>query len=34
MASADFLQFVVTMANGTARETSRDKSVFFPHLPS
>ena len=34
MASADFSQFVVTTANETAREISRDKSVFFPRLPS
>ena len=34
MASADFSQFVVTTADETTRETSRDKSVFFPRLPS
>ena len=34
MASADFSQFVVTTADETACETSRDKSVFFPRLPS
>ena len=34
MASADFSQFVVTTANESACETSRDKPVFFPRLPS
>ena len=34
MASADFSQFVVTTATETVCETSRDKSVFFPRLPS
>ena len=33
MASADFSQFVVTTANETACETSRDKSRTFPRLP-
>ena len=33
MAFADFSQFVVTTANGTACETSRDKSRTFPRLP-
>ena len=33
MASADFSQFVVTTANGTVCETSRDKSRTFPRLP-
>ena len=33
MASADFSQFVVTTANGSACETSRDKSRTFPRLP-
>ena len=33
MASADFSQFVVTTADGTACETSRDKSRTFPRLP-
>ncbi|MGM9773222.1 MAG: hypothetical protein ACI3YU_11370 [Segatella copri] len=34
MASADFSQFVVTTANETACETSRDKSSVFPRLPA
>lgn len=34
MASADFSQFVVTAADGTACETSRDKSSVFPRLPA
>ena len=34
MASADFSQFVVTAANETACETSRDKSSVFPRLPA
>lgn len=34
MASADFSQFVVTTADLSACETSRDKPVFFPRLPS
>ena len=34
MASADFSQFVVTTTNEIVCETSRDKSVFFPRLPS
>ena len=34
MASADFSQFVVTTANETACETSRDKSRTFPRLPA
>ena len=33
VASADFSQFVVTTANETACETSRDKSRTFPRLP-
>ena len=33
MASADFSQFVVTTANETACEISRDKSRTFPRLP-
>jgi len=33
-ASADFLQFVVTTANGTACKTSRDKLLVFPRLPA
>ena len=33
MASADFSQFVVTTANETVCETSRDKSRTFPRLP-
>ena len=34
MASADFSQFVVTTANGTACETSRDKPRTFLRLPA
>ena len=34
MASADFSQFVVTTANETACETSRDKPLAFPRLPA
>ena len=34
MASADFSWFVVTTANETAHETSRDKSSIFPRLPA
>ena len=34
MAFADFSQFVVTTANETAYETSRDKSSVFPRLPA
>ncbi|ERJ83015.1 hypothetical protein HMPREF1987_01203 [Peptostreptococcaceae bacterium oral taxon 113 str. W5053] len=34
MASADFSQFVVTTANETVCETSRDKSSLFPRLPA
>ena len=33
IASADFSQFVVTTANETACETSRDKSRTFPRFP-
>ena len=34
MASADFLQFVVTMVNFTTCKTSRDKPILFPRLPA
>lgn len=34
MDSADFPQFIVTVANEAACETSLDKSVFFPCLSS
>jgi hypothetical protein len=34
MASADFSQFVVTTADETACETSRDKPSVFPRLPA